>query len=66
MEKYTTELNPLSSDNLTMFLIISIIMGTLLVIMILVDKFIIPRLKPENKFRKFWEDHIIRLNPFEK
>jgi p-aminobenzoyl-glutamate transporter AbgT len=65
MEKYTTELNPLSSDNLTMFLIISIIMGTLLVIMILVDKFIIPRLNPDNKFRKFWEDHIIRLNPFE-
>jgi hypothetical protein len=66
MEKYTTELNPLSSDNLTMFLIISIIMGTLLVIMILVDKFIIPRLNPDNKFRVFWEKHIIRLNPFEK
>lgn len=66
MEKYTYELNPLSSDNLTMFLIISVISSVFIITMILVDKFIIPRLKPENKFRKFWEDHIIRLNPFEK
>ena len=66
MEKYTTELNPLSSDNLTMFLIISIIMGTLLILIIVTDNVIIPRLNPENKFRKFWEKHIISLNPFEK
>ena len=66
MEKYTTELNPLSSDNLTMFLIISVISSVFIITMILVDKFIIPRLKPKNKFRKFWEEHIVATNPFEK
>jgi hypothetical protein len=49
-----------------MFLTISVIMGTLLVLVILTDKVIIPRLNPDNKFRKFWERHIISLNPFEK
>ena len=59
MEKYTTELNPLSSDNLTMFLTISVIMGTLLVLVIGIDKVIIPRLNQKSRFVKWWLKHII-------
>jgi hypothetical protein len=59
MEKYTTELNPLSSDNITMFLIISVIMGTLLVLVIGIDKVIIPRLNQESRFVKWWLKNII-------
>jgi hypothetical protein len=59
MEKYTTELNPLSSDNLTMFLTISFIMGTLLVLVIGIDKVIIPRLNQESRFVKWWLKNII-------
>jgi hypothetical protein len=59
MEKYTTELNPLSSDNLTMFLTISFIMGTLLVLVIGIDKVIIPRLNQESRFVKWWIKNII-------
>jgi hypothetical protein len=49
-----------------MFLTVLIISSTLLVIMILVDKFIIPRLNPENKFVKWWEKHMVSINPFEE
>ena len=66
MNDFKSGLNPFSSENLTTFLIISVIMGTLLVLVILTDKVIIPRLNPENKFRKWFEDHIMRLNPFDK
>ena len=66
MPEFKSGFNPFSSDNITMFLTISVIMGTLLVLVILTDKVIIPRLNPDNKFRKFWERHIISLNPFEK
>ena len=59
MEKYTTELNPLSSNNLTMFLTISVIMGTLLVLVIGIDKVIIPRLNQKSRFVKWWLKHII-------
>jgi hypothetical protein len=59
MEKYTTELNPLSSDNITMFLIISVIMGTLLVLIIGIDKVIIPRLNQKSRFVKWWLKNII-------
>ena len=66
MEKYTTELNPLSFDNLTMFLTISVTMGTLIVLVIVTDNVIIPKLNPDNKFRKWWEKHMINFNPYEK
>ena len=66
MKDFKSGLNPFSPENLTMFLTISVIMGTLLVLVILTDKIIIPRLNPENKFRKWFENHIIRLNPFDK
>jgi len=66
MKDFKSGLNPFSSENLTMFLTISVIMGTLLVLVTFIDKVIIPRLNPENKFRKWFEDHIMRLNPFDK
>ncbi len=59
MEKYTYELNPFSPDNLTMFLTISVIMGTLLVLVIGIDKVIIPRLNQKSRFVKWWLKHII-------
>jgi hypothetical protein len=61
MEKYTYELNPLSSDNLTMFLTISVIMGTLLVLVIGIDKVIIPRLNQNSRFVKWWLKNIIDI-----
>jgi len=66
MKDFKSGFNPFSPENLTMFLIISVIMGTLLVLVTFIDKVIIPRLNPENKFRKWFEDHIMRLNPFDK
>ena len=66
MKDFKTGFNPFSSENLTMFLTVLIISSTLLVIMILVDKFIIPRLNPENKFVKWWEKHMVSINPFEE
>jgi len=66
MKDFKSGFNPFSSENLTMFLTISVIMGTLLVLVTFIDKVIIPRLNPENKFRKWFEDHIMRLNPFDK
>jgi hypothetical protein len=61
MEKYTYELNPLSPDNLTMFLTISVIMGTLLVLVIGIDKVIIPRLNQNSRFVKWWLKNIIDI-----
>ena len=61
MEKYTYELNPLSSDNLTMFLTISVIMGTLLVVVFSIEKFLIPRLNKNSRFVKWWLKNIIDI-----
>jgi hypothetical protein len=66
MEDINSELHPFSPESLTAFLIISIIMGTLLVLVILTDKVIIPLLNPENIFVKWWKKHIMDINPFEK
>ena len=61
MEKYTYELNPLSPDNLTMFLTISVIMGTLLVVVFSIEKFLIPRLNKNSRFVKWWLKNIIDI-----
>jgi hypothetical protein len=66
MEDFKSGFNPLSFENLTMFLTISVIMGTLLVLVILTDKLIIPRINPESRFVKWWKKHIININPFER
>jgi len=66
MDNFKSGLNPFSSENLTTFLIISGVLTILIVIVFSIERFIIPRLNPENKFRKWFENHIIRLNPFEK
>ena len=66
MKDFKTGYNPFLPENLTMFLIISIISSIFILTMILIDKLIIPRINPDNKFRKFWEKHIVATNPFEK
>jgi hypothetical protein len=35
------------------------VMGSLSIIMILIDKLIIPHLSPDNKFLKWWKRYII-------
>ena len=66
MPDFKSVLNPFSDENLTMFLTISVIMGTLLVIVISIEQFLIPNLKPKNWFAKWWKKHMFSFNPFEK
>jgi len=66
MNDFKSGLNPLSSENLITFLIIFGVLTTLIVIVFSIENFIIPQLNPENKFRKWWERHMISINPFEK
>ena len=66
MEDFKSGFNPFSSENITTFLIISVIMGTLLILVFVTEKFIIPRLNQESGFVKFWKKHMISVNPFEK
>jgi hypothetical protein len=66
MPDFKSGFNPFSSENLTMFLYVLVIMGTLLVIVISIEQFLIPNLNPENRFAKWWVKHIFSFNPFEK
>jgi hypothetical protein len=66
MKDFKSGFNPFSSENLTMFLTISVIMGTLLLIVFSVERFIIPRLNPDNRFAKWWTKHMFSVDPFEK
>ena len=66
MKDFKSGFNPFSPENLTTFLTISVIMGALIVLVILSDKFIIPRLNPDSKLLKWWEKHMVTEDPFEK
>jgi hypothetical protein len=66
MNDIESGLNPFASENLPVFLYILIIIGILSIILFSIDKFLIPQLNPDNKFRKWWEKHIISINPFQK
>ena len=66
MSDFKSGFNPFSSENSEIFLYTLIGLGIVLIIMVLVDRFRIPQLHPNNKFRLWWEKHIISLNPFEK
>ena len=69
MEDLKSGLNPFSHENLstsTTILIVFLVLGTIVVCTILIDKNIIPRLNPDNKFRKWWKKHIMDVDPFEK
>jgi hypothetical protein len=56
-------LNPFDTENLPTFIIVLIVMGLLLVIGVLIQKFLIPRLNENNRFRKWWKNNIIDEDP---
>jgi len=69
MKKYDPSFNPFSDENhpsLMTALIVLSVLGIIYVLAILFDKFIIPRLSPDNIIVKKWRKHIIDINPFEK
>jgi len=66
MPDFKSGFNPFSSENSTMFLSVLVIMGTLLVTVISIEQFLIPNLKPENRFAKWWKKHMFSFDPFEK
>ena len=66
MNDFKSGLNPFSSENLPTFLIISGVLTILIVIVFSIEKFIIPNLKPENRFDKWWKKHMFNFDPFEK
>jgi hypothetical protein len=46
-----------------LILIFLMVMGSLSIIVILIDKYIIPKLNPDNRFVKWWKKHIIDEDP---
>jgi hypothetical protein len=63
MKDIKSGLNPFASENLSTFIITLIIMGSLLIIGVLIQKFLIPRLSPENRFVKWWKNNIVDEDP---
>ena len=69
MNDIKSGLNPLSPDNLPVVydtLTVVIVLGTLFIIVLCTDKYIIPRINPDNRFIKWWKRHIVDINPFVK
>jgi hypothetical protein len=64
MKDIKSGLNPFASENLSTLIITLIIMGSLLIIGALIQKFLIPRLSPENRFVKWWKNNIVDEDPF--
>jgi len=66
MKDFKSGFNPFSDENVSMFLYTFLVLGTLLIITILVDKYLIPILNQNNRFVKWWKKHIVDVNPFEE
>jgi len=66
MKDFKSGFNPFSDENISMFLYTFLVLGTLLIITILVDKYLIPILNQNNRFVKWWKKHIVNVNPFEE
>ena len=66
MDNFKSGLNPFSSENLTTFLIISGVLTILIVIVFSIERFIIPRLNPDNRFVKWWEKHMVSEDPYDR
>lgn len=64
MKDFKSGFNPLSSENLSTVIITLIVMVSLLIIGVLIQKFLIPRLSPENRFVKWWKNNIVDEDPF--
>ena len=63
MDKIKQGLNPFDTENLSTLIITLIIMGSLLIIGILIEKFLIPRLNTENRVVKWWKNNIVDEDP---
>jgi len=63
MKDIKAGLNPLSSENLPILIYSLIIAGVMFVLTMLIERYIIPRLSPENRFVKWWKKHIIDEDP---
>jgi hypothetical protein len=64
MKDIKSGLNPFSFDNLPTFFIVLMVLGLLLIIGALIEKYLIPRLSPENRFVKWWKKWIVDEDPF--
>lgn len=64
MNELKSKLNPLASDNLSTFLIVLVVLGLLVVLTVLIDKYIIPHLTPDNKFKVWWKNNIVDEDPY--
>jgi hypothetical protein len=64
MNEFKSGLNPLSSENLPILIYSLIVVGVMFVLTMLIEKYIIPRLNPENRFVMWWKKHIIDEDPF--
>jgi hypothetical protein len=63
MNDFKSGLDLFSPENLPILIFSLIVSGTLFVLYILFDRFIIPHLTPENRFVKWWKKHIIDEDP---
>jgi hypothetical protein len=63
MKDFKSGFNPLSSENLSTVIITLIIMGSLLIIGVLIEKYLIPRLNPDNRFVKWWKNNVVDEDP---
>jgi len=63
MKDFKSGLNPFSSENLPILIFSLIIVGVIFVLSILAERYIIPRLSPDNRFVKWWRKHIVGQLP---
>ena len=63
MKDFKSGLNPTSPENFSSVVITLIVIGGLIVLTILIDVYVIPRLSPENRFNKWWKRHIVDEDP---
>ena len=63
MKEFKSGFNPFASENLSTFLTVLVVLGVLVVLTISIDKYIIPHLNPDNRFVKWWKNHIVDEDP---
>ena len=44
-------------------MIVLLILGLLCILMIIIERYIIPHLSPENRFNKWWKRYVIDSDP---
>lgn len=63
MNDFTSGLNPFSSENLPIMIFSLVTVGVVLILTVLCDRYVFPRLTPDNRFVKWWKKHIIDEDP---